>query len=132
MRLIELDPEWVYDYAPSGAMRRAADSHQVVHAPTGAEDEFLEYPEPGLPQLSIGNAQGVLFLCPVCFKKNGGAAGTESVLCWFKGRGVPDSATPGPGRWDASGASFEDLTLSPSVNVDHEHWHGWIKNGEVT
>jgi len=124
MKLTDLNPEWVYDFAESGSRRRANDSHCFVVS-DDTEDKDLA-------AISVTDAQGVLFLCPVCFVKNGGPIGTESVLCWFRDRGVPDAALPGPGRWQASGTSFADLTLSPSVNVDHEHWHGWIKNGEVT
>lgn len=106
-------------------MKRANDA---AHAPAPGSRGF----EQDLPSLTIANAQGILFLCPACFKKNGGPVGTESVLCWFRDRGVPPEAEPGPGRWVASGTGFDDLTLSPSVNVDNEHWHGWVKNGEVT
>lgn len=123
MRLTDLYPKWIYDYAASGSHRRADDLHSIVHHDGDHDDD--------LPQLSIANVHGVKFLCPTCFKKNNGPIGTESVLCWFAGRGVPDDAFPGPGRWAALGTSFDDLTLSPSVNVDHEHWHGFITNGEV-
>lgn len=88
-------------------------------------------------------AHGVCFLCPLCFQKNGGNVGTHAVICWFKGK-VPDEATPGPGRWNVSGSGIDDLTLSPSVNLDlpeaHESikkgynsclWHGWVKNGDA-
>ncbi len=125
MRLTELDPEWVFDFNPqTHGMKRAEDAHGTAHAPQDGSE---------LPphMLSVASAQGVMFLCPACFKKNGGPIGTETILCWFKDRGVPDSAFPGPGRWTASGTGFEDLTLAPSVNVDHEHWHGWITNGET-
>ena len=123
MMLIELEPEWVYDFNPAThGMRRADDAHAAAQAPSV---------EHAPRTLTIADAQGVMFLCPVCFKKNGGPVGTESVLCWFKDRGVPADAFPGPGRWTASGTSFEDLTLSPSVNVSNEHWHGFITNGEI-
>lgn len=132
MRLVDLDPEWIFDYKTNEqhqrVMRRANDSH--THIAHGPDAEGYDR-RADIPELSIANAQGVMFLCPVCFKKNGGSRGTESVLCWFKDRGVPDDAVPGPGRWAASGTGFEDLTLSPSVNVDHEHWHGWIQNGQM-
>lgn len=83
---------------------------------------------------SMADAQGVLFLCPVCYQANGGAVGTHSVLCWFRGRDVPDSETPGPGRWNASGATFDDLSLSPSVHLSGAGcgWHGFVTNGEVS
>ncbi len=93
-----------------------------------AEDSFFE-------QNEIVGAQGVMFNCPVC--------GLHSVLCWFKNPidapKVPDTAAPGPGRWEASGTGLSDLTLNPSVNLDTERarkynsclWHGWVKNGDA-
>lgn len=125
LKLLDLDPEWVFDFkASTGVHKRATDANSIVHY---GDDEL----ESSQPALTIANAQGILFLCPKCFVKNGGRVGTESVLCWFRDRSVPDNALPGPGRWLASGTSFADLTLSPSVNVDHEHWHGFIVNGEI-
>ena len=125
MRLTELEPEWV-NVSDHGHMRFLdSNSHQLVHY--GVE-ELHE----GEHSETQAQAQGVMFLCPVCFQRNGGAVGTEHVLLWFRDRGVPDAETPGPGRWLATGTGFEDLTLAPSVNVDHEHWHGFITNGEVT
>ena len=82
---------------------------------------------------SLDDAQGVMFLCPVCFQANGGNVGTHSVMCWFRDREVPDSQTPGPGRWTPSGTGFEDLSLTPSVLLPTAEcaWHGWVTNGEV-
>lgn len=73
----------------------------------------------------LADAQGVMFLCPL------GHDHMVDVL--FRNRGVPDAATPGPGRWDVSGANLSDLTLSPSVHLPGVGcgWHGWIRNGEV-
>ncbi len=83
--------------------------------------------------LTFSEAQGVMFTCPLCEG--------HQVLCWFKDRGVPDSAEPGPGRWTPTGTSIKDLTLSPSVNLDTKtpefyqqypntcRWHGWVANG---
>jgi hypothetical protein len=88
---------------------------------------------------TIAEAQGILFLCPQCFTKNGGPVGTHAVLCWSRSRGVPDGVTPGPGRWMLAGTSFEDLTLDGdppgqprSVDLGAGEWHGHITNGEVT
>ena len=82
---------------------------------------------------TIAEAHGVDFLCPKCFEANNGAMGTHHVFCWFSGRGVPDSETPGPGRWAVSGTSLADLTLSPSVFLQSGCcWHGWVRAGEVT
>lgn len=79
----------------------------------------------------LEEADGVMFLCPGHFKRNNGARGTHSVICWFRGRGIPETLTPGPGRWQASG-TLETLTLVPSVDLGTGDWHGHITNGEVT
>jgi hypothetical protein len=90
---------------------------------------------------SITVAQGVSFLCPKCFAENGGAAGTHSVICWSRSRGVPETAQPGPGRWALDGTGFHNLTLngdaiggggarSVQLNGGCE-WHGFITNGEA-
>lgn len=88
---------------------------------------------------SLAEAQGILFLCPKCFVANGGRVGTHSVVCWSRSRGVPDDATPGPGRWTLEGTGFHDLTLngdggSRSVLLTGGGcaWHGFVTNGEVT
>jgi hypothetical protein len=82
---------------------------------------------------TLGEAQGVMFLCPKCFETNGGSVGTHSVLCWFRDRGVPDDVDPRPGRWGTSGTGIADLSLSPSVQLQGGcDWHGWVTNGEVT
>lgn len=35
-----------------------------------------------------------------------------------------------PVTWDATGDTFERLTLSPSIHAVG-HWHGWLRNGEL-
>lgn len=86
---------------------------------------------------AIGEAQGVEFLCPVCFQKNGGAVGTHAVICWSRSRGVPDDATPGPGRWRLDGTGYADLSLnedpgSRSVALKGGcSAHFFITNGEI-
>jgi hypothetical protein len=107
MRFADLEPEWVNDAKPGGGHRR---------------DDALD----------VASAQGVMFLCPLCFQKNNGPAGTHSILVWFRGRGVPDEASPGPGRWEVSGRDFDDLTVHPSINLEGGsgcHWHGWLQHG---
>jgi hypothetical protein len=80
---------------------------------------------------TLAEADGVRFLCPVHFEKNNGAAGTHSVICWFRDHGIPAELSPGPGRWVASG-ELKSLTLIPSVDLGSGDWHGHIINGEVT
>lgn len=77
---------------------------------------------------TLGEAQGVRFLCPHHFRLNGGEVGTHSVLVWFAGRGVPDSARPLP-RWDMHGSGLADLSISPSIDLGPCDWHGWVTNG---
>lgn len=88
-------------------------------------------------------AQGLMFLCPLCYVKNGGPIGTHSVICWSRTHGVPDSEKPGPGRWMWQGKDFSDLTIigdppgnarsiDLSVSPGGCGWHGFITNGEAT
>ena len=75
----------------------------------------------------ISRADGLLFDCPLC--------GRHSVLCW--GRSVHPDIKPNPGRWEITGTSLADVTLSPSVNLNVGpeavcKWHGWVKNGDAT
>lgn len=79
---------------------------------------------------TLAEADGVMFMCPTHFRKNGGREGTHQVICWFKNKNIPAQLNPGPGRWDAKG-SLANLTLSPSVNIEGD-WHGFIQNGQVS
>jgi hypothetical protein len=60
---------------------------------------------------TLADAHGIILLCPVCFAKNGGSAGTHSVICWFRHCGVPDDLDPKPGRWTPQGTGLDDLTF---------------------
>lgn len=125
MRLTDLMPAWV-NYFSGGKFQRFADAHS--HVFYGEGTEWIETPAAAE---NLMQADGIIFLCPTCFKKNSGRLGTESVLIWFANRpNVPPLMTPAP-RWNATGNGFDNLTLSPSINVENEHWHGWIQNGEI-
>lgn len=83
----------------------------------------------------FAEADGVMFLCPVCFKANGGPVGTHSMICWFVGK-VPDSTDPRPGRWIPSGAGLADLTFigpaAASVLLTGGCGaHFFVRNGEI-
>ena len=86
---------------------------------------------------SLPEADGVWFLCPLCFTRNGGSMGTHMVGCWFRGR-VPDWVDPKPGRWTPFGTGIDDLTFVPppaSISVFLTSgcmWHGHIKQGAAT
>lgn len=84
----------------------------------------------------LDGAHGVMFLCPLCYAKNGGPTGTHSVICWFEGR-VPDSASPKPGRWHPAGTGLADLTFVPPGAVSVQllggcGWHGFVRNGDAS
>lgn len=80
------------------------------------------------------DADGVAFMCPRCWRENGGPCGTHSMLCWFVGR-VPNELSPGPGRWVINpGATIDSLTFigpdSKSIACG-KHWHGFIVDGRI-
>ena len=97
---------------------------------TDLEPTFLKWESEGSfrRDVSSDKADGIMFLHPADFVKNGGPVGTTHIICWFRDR-VPDTAMPGTGRWVRSGSDFAGLSLHPSVAVDG--WHGWVKNGQV-
>lgn len=107
---------------------------------TELEPTFLKWKDDSHFELTdiINEADGVQFLCPKCFVANKGKIGTHSIVCWQPN--VPQTTTPRPGRWNLVGSSYDDLTLvngSSSVLVRGEpgkpdHWHGFVRNGQVT
>lgn len=90
---------------------------------------------------SLQEADGIRFLCPLCWKVNDGPVGTHSILCWRPH--VPQSCYPAPGRWgypapgrwEFQGSSFEDLTLVASSSsillLGGCKAHFFIRNGEI-
>jgi hypothetical protein len=95
------------------------------------EPQFISATERGWQDVSVlSEAQGIYFLCPHCFKKNG-SIGTHIILVWFANRNVPIDKTPSY-RWQAAGSSYNDLTISPSIDLGIDEWHGFITNGEIT
>lgn len=82
-----------------------------------------------------GEAQGVFFLCPQCYKDNGGSTGTHGIVCW--NGTVPADAKPTGGRWNMQGTSYDDLTLVGAGGSSSVHTpaacnaHFWITSGEI-
>jgi hypothetical protein len=75
---------------------------------------------------TLAEAQGIRFLCPICFtnKENG----VHSVLMPFAERGHT-----APHMWNVSGSGYHDLSTTPSyLIVGGCNWHGYITNGEVS
>lgn len=117
MNLTELEPEFVrYETRPDA---------------TGSREYTI-------PVATLADAQGIEFLCPVCFQKNGGAVGTHGVGVTFADRGATDAQgshgrTGAPSRWQVSGTNVTDLTLQPSIDLTPTcSWHGYITNGAIT
>ncbi len=86
---------------------------------------------------TLGEADGLWFLCPKCFAANSGPVGTHAVICWFVGR-VPDDVEPKPGRWTPMGTGLSDLTFVPSAGRSNSvlltggcRWHGFVKDGQA-
>lgn len=106
---------------------------------TELEPSFLRIEEPGRVYQDVdtlAEAQGVRFLCPLCFVTCGGSVGCHSVICWDATRGVLPEETPKPGRWQMLGTSLADLTLragSSSVLLtgDGCKAHFFIENGDI-
>ena len=105
MKLLALKPRWL----------KRQDSHNFLNV-----DSIIE-------------ADGVCFLCPVCFVSNNGSVGTHSVICWAPS--VPQDTLPTPGRWTMQGTSFDDLTLvagSSSVQLQADcHAHFFVRGGQI-
>ena len=84
---------------------------------------------------TLAEAQGISFLCPACFVKNGGRAGTHLLHVGFHDRGLlsyqsSQNKEGKPSRWSVEGTGIEDLTLKPSI--DCGCWHGFVTAGECT
>jgi len=75
---------------------------------------------------------GLTFLCPHCLTQRLGVEFDPPIdpdnllgkgMLWPSERKV----------WQREGDTFETLTLTPSIDASKlGHWHGWIKNGEIT
>ena len=82
--------------------------------------------------VNMAEAQGVMFLCPTCYKKNGGSVGTHSVIVWWKDPGALLDGNP---TWNMTGTGLDNLSLSPSIDLTKSPggcWHGFVTNGEAT
>ncbi len=108
MKLTELKPRW------------------TGHGCTGNPDEQI--------------ITGLSFLCPHCGPQTGQRLGVmfhpPIDKCGWVAKGV--TIAHGKIEWARTGETFETLTLTPSINTAESrmdfsnHWHGFIKNGEVT
>lgn len=112
---------------------------------TDLEPQFIRYETSDHEYLrhvdTLTEAQGIQFLCPVCFVKNSGPIGTHAIEVSFSGRGVADhqgshNREGKPSRWSVNGTGYDNLSTQPSILIDPAlpacaGWHGFITNGEV-
>jgi hypothetical protein len=84
----------------------------------------------------IKEADGIMFLCPVCYMNNtreDKTVGVHSIICWKPN--VPQTTYPAPGRWEMLGTGYDDLELragSSSVLLTGGcKAHFFIRNGEI-
>src|SRR4051812_23022235 len=99
MRLTDLEPQFVrYEKRP--ALGKFLKPGIDPLRGNWTDEDFVEElrdTEFHLYVDTLEQAQGIDFLCPVCFVTNGGSEGTHHVLCWSRSRGAPEDAKPGPG-----------------------------------
>jgi hypothetical protein len=79
-----------------------------------------------------GPRVGLTFECPHCRSERLGVTfhhrGHEAIEDAYIAAKHPTAHV-----WTLEGDSFENLTLSPSVDASSSgHWHGFVTNGEIT
>lgn len=86
---------------------------------------------------TLAEAHGIRFLCPKSVAARGGKVGAHSVQIYFAGSPVPkDIGVNAKGdavRWNVSGTSLDDLSLSPSIQEQDNicQWHGFVGSSGV-
>lgn len=86
---------------------------------------------------ALNEAHGIRFICPKSLATHGGKAGAHSVQVYFAGSPVPNhigvNKNGEPVRWNASGTSLDDLSLSPSIQEQDSvcGWHGFVGSSGV-
>lgn len=86
---------------------------------------------------ALNEAHGIRFICPKSFAAHGGMAGAHSVQVYFAGSPVPNHIGVNKNgdavRWNVSGTSLDDLSLSPSIQEQDSicGWHGFVGSSGV-
>ena len=86
---------------------------------------------------ALGEAHGIRFICPKSFAVHGGRVGAHSVQVYFAGSPVPShiglNQKGDAVRWNVSGTSLDDLSLSPSIQEQDSicGWHGFVGSSGV-
>lgn len=81
------------------------------------------------------NDTGLTFLCPHCrTQRLGIALDTPNDALVHDLHADVIHLTHHDGKhWHREGETFDTLTISPSIDASaHGHWHGFIRNGDVS
>jgi hypothetical protein len=75
---------------------------------------------------------GLSFDCPHCRVQRLAVPFHSSAVEYLQDGHTPARGWDAGYIWTMTGDSFENLSLSPSVDASHAgHWHGFITNGEI-
>lgn len=100
---------------------------------TGEDGKLMHVGDP--PDVTLEQADGIMFLCPVCFAKNGGPVGTHRIICNRPRVPLREGIYVGPGRWEFEGTGIDDLTLvagsSSILLLGGCAAHFFIRNGAI-
>jgi Family of unknown function (DUF6527) len=122
VRLADLDPRWVVDadiviggvsrhYEGRTGMGITFACPHCVAQLSPEVQALVAITEAELPREAAITFLGVWFANPI----DGGPATDDAEY-----------------RWHREGATFDTLTLSPSIDASKSgHWHGFITNGEI-
>jgi hypothetical protein len=86
---------------------------------------------------ALSEAHGVRFICPKSYDSHGGVVGAHSVQVYFASSPVPVDMGVNkdgkPVRWNASGKTIDDLSLTPSIQEEDNicGWHGFVGSSGV-
>lgn len=86
---------------------------------------------------TLQEAHGIRFICPKSFETHGGIIGSHYIQIYFAGSPVPDNLGINQNgtavRWNVSGTSLDDLSITPSIQEEGYHcgWHGFVGSGGV-
>lgn len=99
----------------------------------GEDGKLMHVGDP--PDVTLEQADAIMFLCPVCFTANGGPKGTHRVICNRPRVPLRPGIYVGPGRWEFEGTGMHDLTLvagSSSILLQGGcNAHFFIRNGNI-
>lgn len=113
MRLIELEPRWCNDYGASDGLKQGI-TFLCPHCRARRLGVFFDAPICGSPPVDIQAIN----------ERRKLSDGTDDHL---------KEVHVGSVLWHREGDSFENLTLTPSIDASKFGcWHGFITNGEVT